>query len=126
LVLLRPSWLNHTGWLSHNLLVRHLSFGTSTGQLRIIRQSQIKLRGIQLDYICCHTQFLSAQLSLFNLFAGLDVRRLAQIHACALVRGRGSKLSKGYLHNLLLLLLTLHGEAALRHSVASWIAARIA
>ena len=79
-----------------------------------------------MDYICCHTQFLSAQLSLFNLFAGLDVRRLAQIHAGALVRGRGSKLGKGYLHNLLLLLLTLHGEAALRHSVASWIAARIA
>lgn len=78
LVLLGTAGLDHTGWLPDNLLVGQgvaLDGATGCAELRVIRQPQIELRGIELDDIGDSAEFLRAQIVRLLLVPD-DVRRL--------------------------------------------------
>ena len=95
LVLVLASWLYNARRLSYYLLVRELRLG-ATWQLRTISQSQVEFTSVELHHIVAGyawTQWLGplAVCNAFCLFTSfVYVRRLAEVHAIALLRHSGA------------------------------------
>jgi len=96
--------LDHAGRLPDDLLVRGVSFG-ATRQLRAVGQAQIEFGSVQLHHVrvgSAHPTTLLLALHVLRLFAALNVGRLAQVHAVALLGHRRAQLRQRHLHDVLL------------------------